>query len=123
MRGFGWCGVVLAVVLATGCAAGVAGFGAPPLSALQAQCGGLQADYGADAPAVYSALLDAYVGYRHRRVTQADFCAFQNSIAERHAALVAGGSDARPAWAEFFNEARVKAINWRAAVDPSLRGG
>lgn len=121
MRGFGWCGALAAVALVTGCA-GMMGFGAPPLSALQAQCDA-RADYGADAPAVYSALLDAYVGYRHRRITQADFCSFQASIAEQHATLVAGGPTARPAWAEFFNAARVKAIDWRAAVDSSLRGG
>ncbi len=121
MRGFEWCAAVAAVALMAGCA-GMVGFGAPPLSALEAQCGA-RTDYGADAPAVYSALLDAYVGYRHRRVTQADYCAFQASIAKEHAALVAGGPTARPAWAEFFNAARVQAIDWRAAADPSLRGG
>jgi hypothetical protein len=122
MRGFGWGAAAAAVVLAAGCAAGVAGFGAPPLAALEAQCGA-QTDYGADTPAVYSTLLDAYVAYRHRRIAEADYCAFQASISQQHAALVSGGSSARPAWAAFFNDARVKAIDWRAAIDPSLRGG
>ncbi|MEA3119769.1 MAG: hypothetical protein QOI13_3039 [Paraburkholderia sp.] len=121
MRRFGWGGAVAAVVLTAGCA-GVAGFGAPPLAALQAQCGA-QADYGADAPAVYSALLDAYVAYRHARIDKAGYCAFQASISRQHAALLSGGPRARPAWAAFFNDARVKAIDWRAAIDPSLRGG
>jgi hypothetical protein len=122
MRGFKWGGAVAAVVLAAGCAAGVAGFGAPPLAALEAQCGA-QTDYGADTPAVYSALLDAYVAYRHGRIAKADYCGFQASIAQQHAALVSGGAGARPAWATFFNNARVTAIDWRSAVDSSLRGG
>ena|ERR1700738_1513201 len=122
MRGFRWGGAAAVVVLAAGCAAGVAGFGAPPLTALEAQCGA-QTDYGPDAPTVYSALLDAYVAYRHGRIGKSDYCAFQASISQQHAALVSGGPGARPAWAAFFNDARVKAIDWRAAIDPSLRGG
>jgi hypothetical protein len=122
MRGLGWIGAMAAVVLAAGCAAGVAGFGTPTLSALEAQCGA-QTDFGADAPAVYSAFLDAYVAYRHGRIVQADYCAFQSSISQQHATLVSGGPGARPAWAAFFNDARVKAIDWRAAVDSSLSGG
>lgn len=121
MRGFGLSSAVAVAMLAAGCA-GVVGLGAPPLSALEAQCG-TQADYGRDAPAVYSAFLDAYVAYRHGRIDQSDYCAFQTSIAQQHAALASGGPAARIAWADFFNEARVKAIDWRAAVDPSLRGG
>jgi hypothetical protein len=121
MRVFGWSSAVAAALLAAGCAGGV-GFGAPPLSALEAQCGA-QTDYGPDTPAVYSALLDAYVAYRHRRITQSDYCDFQASIAQQHTALMSGGPAARPAWVDFFNEARVTAIDWRAAVDPSLRGG
>jgi hypothetical protein len=110
-----------AAMLAAGCA-GVVGLGAPPLSALEAQCSA-QTDYGPDAPAVYSAFLDAYVAYRHGRIAKSDFCSFQASIAEQHAALASGGPAARLAWADFFNDARVRAIDWRAAVDPSLRGG
>jgi hypothetical protein len=122
MRGFGWSGAAAALVLVAGCAAGVAGFGVPSLTELEAPCGA-QADYGADTPAVYSTLLDAYVAYRHGRIAKADYCAFQASISQQHAALESGGPGARPAWAAFFNDARVKAIDWRAAVDPSLRGG
>jgi hypothetical protein len=122
MRGFGWGCAAAAIMLTAGCAAGLAGFGVPPLTVLEAPCGA-QTDYGADAPAVYSAFLDAYVAYRHGRIVKADYCSFQASISQQHAALISGGPDARPAWAVFFNDARVKAINWRAAVDPSLRGG
>jgi hypothetical protein len=121
MRVFGRSAAVVVALLAGGCV-GVVGLGAPPLSALEAQCGA-QTDYGPDAPAVYSALLDAYVAYRHGRITQSDYCAFQTSIARQHAALISGGPAARSAWANFFNEARVTAIEWREAVDPSLRGG
>jgi hypothetical protein len=122
MRFFGWSSAVAVALLAAGCA-GVLGFGAPPLSELEAQCGVQMTDYGPDTPAVYSALLDAYVAYRHRHITQSEYCAFQASIAQQHAALMSGGPGARRAWADFFNDARVKAIDWRAPVDPSLRGG
>jgi hypothetical protein len=121
MRVFRWSGALAVALLAAGCT-GIVGLGAPPLSALEAQCGA-QTDYGPDAPAVYSALLDAYVAYRHQRITQSDYCGFQASIAQQHTALVSSGPAARPAWAAFFNEARVTAISWRAAADPSLRGG
>lgn len=121
MRLFGLGGAMAAVWLVAGCA-GVAGFGAPPFSALQARCGA-QTDYGADAQAVYSTLLDAYVAYRHGRISESDYCAFEASLAERHAALASGDAAARLAWIQFFNDARVQAIDWRAPVDPSLRGG
>lgn len=111
----------VACVLLGGCA-GVIGLGAPSLSALEQTCG-TQADFGADTQSVYSAYFDAYVAYRHGRLPQPAYCAFQSSIAERHAALAAGGPDARAQWADFFNDARAKALSWRAAVDPSLRGG
>ena len=97
-------------------------FGPPSFEALQRICGA-GADYGDDTPAVYSAFDDAYVAYRRGRLSKADYCGFQASVAERHRALVAGGAGARADWTAFFNAARVKAIDWRAAADPSLRGG
>ncbi|GLU33029.1 hypothetical protein Busp01_28710 [Trinickia caryophylli] len=98
------------------------GPGAPSLSALEQVCGA-QTDFGGDTQSVYSAYLDAYVAYRHGRLPQQAYCAFQSSIAERHAALAAAGPGARAQWADFFNDARARALSWRAAVDPSLRGG
>jgi hypothetical protein len=90
--------------------------------ALQASCGPAT-DYGADAQSVYGTLYDAYVAYRHGRLAQADYCAFENDIARHYRARSGGSPDAKRAWAEYFNAQRVRAIDWRAAVDPMLRGG
>jgi hypothetical protein len=97
-------------------------FGPPSFEALQRVCGA-PLDYGDETPAVYSAFDDAYVAYRREGLAKNDYCGFQASVAEHHRALVEGGAGARADWAAFFNAARVKAIDWRAAVDPSLRGG
>ncbi|WP_323122366.1 hypothetical protein [Burkholderia alba] len=100
------------------------GWGAPSFADLQASCGGTAADYGADAPSVYSALYDAWVAKRHGKVTEPQFCAFKNELVARHAALGANADPAaRGQWASYFNGARAQALSWRAAVDPSLRGG
>ncbi|MGN6666014.1 MAG: hypothetical protein ACTHKH_03455 [Trinickia sp.] len=107
-------------VLVSGCAS-VFG-GGRSFSALQASCQA-QTDYGADAQAVHSTLVDAYVAYRHGRVSQADYCGFARDIESHYRARTAGGPDAARAWAEYFNAQRVKAIDWRAQVDPTLRGG
>jgi hypothetical protein len=112
-------GAAMTAVLLTGCA-GWGGFNAPSLSALEQVCGA-PSDYGAETATVYPALLDAYVAYRHGRLSQSDYCGFQASIAREHAALAAGGS-AKAGWADFINDARAKALSWRAAVDPTLRG-
>ena len=107
-------------VLLTGCA-GWDGFNAPSLGALEQVCGA-SADYGAETPTVYPALLDAYVAYRHGRLSQTEYCGFQASIAREHATVAAGGATASAGWADFINDARAKALSWRAAVDPTLRG-
>ncbi len=100
------------------------GWGAPSFAVLQTQCGGAEADYGADAQPVYSALYDAWVAKRHGGLTGAQFCAFGRELAARHAALGArDDAAARGAWADYFNGERAKALSWRAAVDPTLRGG
>ncbi|RDU99794.1 hypothetical protein [Trinickia dinghuensis] len=118
----GWMAAVACAgtVLVGGCAA-VFGSG-QSFSALQASCGA-QTDYGADAQSVYSALVDAYVAYRYGRLSQAQYCAFGNDMASHYRMRTAGGPDAQRAWADYFNAQRVKAIDWRAQVDPTLRGG
>ncbi|RKP49515.1 hypothetical protein D7S89_10050 [Trinickia fusca] len=109
-----------AAVLLAGCAGVV--FVRPSFTALQQECGPV-AEYGEDGPAVYSAFFDAYVAYRHGRVSKDEYCAFERGIAEHHAALGSHGAQGRGDWATFFNGERVKAIDWRASVDPTLRGG
>jgi hypothetical protein len=125
MRGVWKVGVVGAVAVFAGCVSTpqLSGtFGAPTFAALQQMCGA-SADYGDDAQSVYSTFFDAYVAYRRGQLSKDNYCGFQASIAQHHEQLVAGGTDAQSAWADFFNGERVKAIDWRAAVDPTLRGG
>ena len=107
-------------VLVTGCVA-VFG-GGQAFAPLQASCGA-PVDYGADAQSVYGTLFDAYVAYRHGRLSSAEYCAFDRDIANHYRMRAAGGPDAQRAWAEYFNAQRVKAIDWRAQIDPTLRGG
>ncbi|MBP0592421.1 hypothetical protein J8I87_22330 [Paraburkholderia sp. LEh10] len=98
--------------------------GAPSFADLQAMCGSQPVDYGSDAQSVYVTLFDAYVANRRGGLSKADYCAFQTSIAQRYAALGASSDpQARNQWVEFFNAQRVKAMSWRAAVDPTLRSG
>lgn len=120
MRGWMTAAACAGAMLVSGCAA-VFG-GGQSFAALQASCGA-QADYGADGQSVYATLFDAYVAYRHGRLSPAQYCAFDNDIASHYRMRSAGGPDARRAWASYFNEQRVKAIDWRAQVDPTLRGG
>ncbi|PMS21319.1 hypothetical protein C0Z18_08210 [Trinickia dabaoshanensis] len=125
MRGWMTAAVCAGAVWLTGCGcAGVLPSGAS-FATLRAGCGADAAgtDYGADAQSVYSTLFDAYVAYRHRRLSQADYCAFESDIASHYRGRAAGGPDAQAAWAGYFNAQRVKAIDWRAQVDPTLRGG
>ncbi|HEF4735510.1 hypothetical protein [Burkholderia multivorans] len=117
--GIGACAVVLAA-----CSVGT-----PPLSGnwrapsfvdLQTACGGTARDWGADAQPVYSALYDAYVAKRYRGLSQANYCAFVNELSAHYAAPDAPG---RAGWIAYLNGARAQAVSWRAAVDPTLRGG
>ncbi len=125
MRGWltavAWTGAALLA----GCA-GMPGFGGPAgnarFTALQASCGPAT-DYDGEAQSVYLTLYDAYVAYRHGGLTQAGYCAFQNDIAAHYRVRAGAGPDAQRAWAEYFNAQRVKALDWRAPVDPTLRGG
>lgn len=116
-----WAAAMAATTALAGCAMAF-GFGAPPLATLREICGS-RGEYGADTPAIYSTYLDAYVAYRHKRLSKDQYCAFQTSIDQRHTALANGDAAARSQWTAFFNEARVQAIDWRAAVDSTLRGG
>jgi hypothetical protein len=57
-------------------------------------------------------------------LSKADYCAFQTALAQRYAAQGASADpQVRRQWVEFFNAQRVKALSWRAAVDPTLRSG
>ena len=122
MRGLGMIGVAAVLAGCVGTPSVNGGFGAPSLAALQEMCGAQPANYGDDAQPVYSALYDAYVASRHGRISKPDFCSFQTAIARQYAALGAGGPSTRGQWASFFNEQRARALSWRAAVDPTLRG-
>ncbi|MEX3930669.1 hypothetical protein AB4Y32_02425 [Paraburkholderia phymatum] len=98
--------------------------GAPSFADLQAMCGTQRVDYRNDAQSVYVTLFDAYVANKRGGLSKADFCAFQTSIAQRYASQGASSDpQARNQWVEFFNAQRVKALSWRAAVDPTLRSG
>ena len=121
MRGWMTAAACAGAVLVSGCA-GVFG-GGQGFAALQASCGAQQVDYGADAQSVYATLFDAYVAYRHGRLSPAQYCAFDNDIASHYRMRSTGGPDAQRAWAGYFNAQRVKAIDWRAQADPTLRGG
>ncbi|MBN3792417.1 hypothetical protein [Burkholderia sp. Ac-20353] len=116
-----WAGA-LAVMLA-GCG-GMPPLGgswrAPSFADLQTSCGGTARDWGVDAQPVYSMLYDAYVAKRYRGLSEPDYCTFVNELSVRYAAP---GAPARAGWVTYFNDARAKAVSWRAAVDPTLRGG
>lgn len=104
------------------------GFRAPSFVALQQMCGGEPVDFGADAPAVYSASFDAYVATRRGKLTHEQFCAFEAGLAQHHATLANGNgkandSEARNRWVAYLNEQRAQAVSWRASVDPTLRAG
>ena len=96
--------------------------GGSSFAALRAGCDAA-IDYGADTRSVDATLYDAYVAYRHGHLAQGDYCAFESDIARHYRMRASGGADAQRAWAEYFNAQRAKAIDWRAAVDPTLRGG
>jgi hypothetical protein len=116
-----------AAVLLTGCVSSpsLSGTrGAPSFESLQQMCTAQTVDYGQDAQGVYAALFDAYVANRRGGLSKDDFCAFQASIAQRHASEgVSADPQVRNQWVEFFITQRAKAISWRAAVDPTLRSG
>jgi hypothetical protein len=98
--------------------------GAPSFASLQQMCAAQTVDYGNDAQSVYTTLFDAYVASRRGKLSKEDYCAFQTSIAQQYTALGASSDpQARNQWVTFFNRQRVKAISWRAAVDPTLRSG
>ncbi|MGF6302647.1 hypothetical protein OKW43_006111 [Paraburkholderia sp. WC7.3g] len=98
--------------------------GATSFESLQKMCSPQTVDYGSDAQIVYETFFDAYVANRRGRLSNDDFCAFQASIAQRHASEAASSDPkVRNQWVEFFNEQRARAISWRAGVDPTLRNG
>jgi hypothetical protein len=98
--------------------------GATSFEALQQMCSPQTVDYGHDAQAVYETFFDAYVANRRGRLSTEDFCAFQASIAQRHASeATSSDPKVRDRWVAFFNEQRARAISWRASADPTLRSG
>jgi hypothetical protein len=124
MRGLWMTG---AVVLLAGCVStpSLTGtMGAPSFTALQEMCGAQVVDYGNDAQSVYTTLFDAYVASRHGKGSKEQYCAFQSELAQHYAKLGASSDpQARNQWVTYFTSQRVKALSWRAAVDPTLRGG
>ena len=99
-------------------------WGAPSFAALQQMCGPQSVDYGSDAQGVYSTMFDAYVASRHGGLSKDGFCGFQTSLAQHYATLGASSDpQARNQWVAFLLDQRVKALSWRAAVDPTLRSG
>jgi hypothetical protein len=124
MRGL-W--VVGAAALLAGCVStpNLSGtLGAPSFAALQQMCSSAPVDYGRDAQSVYTTFFDAYVANRHGKVSTADYCAFQTSIAQHYSSLATSSDpQARSQWASYFLDQRARAISWRAAVDPTLRSG
>jgi len=122
--------IISAAAVGVGCAGCVAtpglegGLFAPSFIALQTLCGSQPVAYGDEAQPVYSAFFDAYIALRHGKLSKPEFCDFQARIAQQHAAAVAANTlEARSRWGLFLNAERANALSWRAAVDPSLRGG
>jgi len=125
MRGWMAAAMLAGAALVAGCGGMPAlqgAAGSSRFAQLQTFCGATN-DYGDEAQSVYATLFDAYVAYRHGKLAQADYCAFEKGIADHYRSRTAGGPDAQRAWADYFNAQRVKAIDWRAQVDPTLRGG
>jgi hypothetical protein len=81
-------------------------------------------DYGNEAQSVYTTFFDAYIASRRGKVSTADYCAFQTSIAQHYSTLgTSSDPQARNQWAAYFLDQRARALSWRAAVDPTLRSG
>ena len=98
--------------------------GAPSFAALQQMCSAAPVDYGNDAQSVYTTFYDAYIANRRGKVSTADYCAFQTSIAQHYSTLgTSSDPQARNQWAAYFLDQRARALSWRAAVDPTLRSG
>jgi len=117
-----------AAALLAGCVStpgGIEGGGrAPSFVALQQMCGHEPVDFGADAPAVYSATFDAYVANRRGRLSHDQFCGFQAAFAQHYTTLGRSSDPhARNQWVTWLNEQRAMAITWRASADPTLRAG
>jgi hypothetical protein len=98
--------------------------GAPSFEALQQMCGPQTVDYGQEAQNVYVTLFDAYVAQKRGGLSQENYCAFQQSIAQQYTELgTSSDQEARNRWVAFFNDQRAKAITWRSTVDSTLRAG
>ncbi|MGA3250914.1 MAG: hypothetical protein ABSD12_22635 [Paraburkholderia sp.] len=124
MRGL-W--VIGAAALLAGCVStpSLSGsVGAPSFVALQQMCSAAPVDYGNEAQSVYTTFFDAYIASRRGKVSTADYCAFQTSIAQHYSTLgTSSDPQARNQWAAYFLDQRARALSWRAAVDPTLRSG
>jgi hypothetical protein len=118
MRGL-W--VIGATALLAGCVSTPSlngSLGAPSFAALQQMCSAAPVDYG------NTTFYDAYIANRRGKVSTADYCAFQTSIAQHYSTLATSSDpQARNQWAAYFLDQRARALSWRAAVDPTLRSG
>jgi hypothetical protein len=127
MRGIWGMAAVGMAVLVAGCIStpSLTGTtGARSFAALQEACNMQPVDYGNDAQSVYTVIFDAHVASRRGRISNEEFCAFQNGLAQQYTKLGKSSDPAaRDQWVTFFNLQRAKAISWRASVDPSLRSG
>lgn len=124
MRGL-W--IIGAATLVAGCVGtpSLSGtMGAPSFVALQQMCSAQPVDYGNDAQQVYATLFDAYVANRRGRMSKDDYCGFQSALAQHYTTLgTSSDPQVRNQWVTYFTDQRVKALSWRAAVDPTLRSG
>lgn len=124
MRGFWAMGAAALLAGCVGTPSLNGSTGAPSFAALQQICSATPVDYGNDAESVYTTFFDAYVANRRGKLSKDDYCAFQGAIAQNYTKLgTSTDPQARSQWAAFFLDQRVKAISWRAAVDPTLRAG
>jgi hypothetical protein len=125
MRGLA---IIGAAALLAGCVStpgGIeGGVRAPSFVALQQMCGGEPVDFGAYAPAVYSATFDAFIANRRGRLPHDQFCGFQAALAQHYKTLgTSSDPQLRNQWVTWLNQQRAQAITWRASADPTLRAG
>lgn len=117
-----------AAALLAGCATTPGDIGGggriPSFAALQQMCGREPVDFGAYTAAVYVATFDASVANRRGRLSQAQFCGFQEALAQHYKTLgTSSDPKERNQWVIWLNVQRAQAISWRAAADPTLRAG
>jgi hypothetical protein len=125
MRAFWMIGVATLVAGCVSTPTNLSGtMGAPSFDALQQMCSPQAVNYGQDAQSVYVPVFDAYVAHKRGGLSQENFCAFQQSLAQQYSEHgTSSDPQERNRWVAFFNDQRAKAISWRATVDSTLRTG